>query len=96
MSGDLYKNKKPSELTAEDIAAIRDKNSTKANMGEGKVDVIGGAVNAGKQLYNSVKQIVNDSMTKTIEVKKDNDNRVKTIKQPKPRANPSEILRKKK
>jgi len=91
--GDLYKGKKPSEMTAEDIAEIRDANSTKAKMGEGKPP---SPIAAGKKLYNSVKDVLVNSMAKTIEVKELNKERVQTIKQPKPGANPSEILRKKK
>jgi hypothetical protein len=91
--GDLYKGKKPSEMTAEDIAEIRDANSTKAKMGEGKPP---SPIAAGKKLYNSVKDVLVNSMAKTIEVKESNKERVQTIKQPKPGANPSEILRKKK
>jgi len=86
-------NKKPSDLTAEEITEIRDKNSTKANMGEGKPP---SPLKAGKQLYDSVKDMVINSMAKTIEVKETNKERVRTIKEPKPGANPSEILRKKK
>lgn len=73
-----------------------DKYSTKGTMGEGKVDTVGAVVKAGKKLYNSVKDVVVDSMAKTIEVKESNKERVRTIKQPKPGANPSEVLRKKK
>ena len=91
--GDLYKGKKPSEMTAEDIAEIRDANSTKAKMGEGKPP---SPIAAGRKLYDSLKNIVTDSMAKTIEVNETNKKRVQTIKQPKPGANPSEILRKKK
>jgi isopentenyl phosphate kinase len=79
-----YKDKKSSELTAEEIAKIRDNNSTKANMGEGKVDVLGGIVrgvkNAGSLLHNSVKDIVNASTKKTEEVRKDNEKRKETLK----------------
>lgn len=97
--GDLNKKdeyRMPSQKTI-------DKNSTKGTMGEGKVDTVGAigrgakaAVNAGKQLYDSVKNAVVDSMAKTIEVKESNKERVRTITQPKPGANPSEVLRKKK
>ena len=86
-------NKKPSDLTAEEIAEISNKYSTKATMGEGKPPSL---LKAGKQLYDSLKNIVTDSMAKTIEVKETNKERVRTIKEPKPGANPSEILRKKK
>ena len=59
--GDLYNGKKPSDMTAEEIAAIRDANSTKATMGEGKVNTI----NAGKKLFEGMKNIVKDSMTRS-------------------------------
>jgi hypothetical protein len=91
--GDLYKGKKPSDMTADEIEDIRESNSTKARMGEGKPP---SPIAAGRKLYDSLKNIVTDSMAKTIEVNETNKKRVQTIKQPKPGANPSEILRKKK
>jgi len=80
--------------------ATIDANSTKGRMGEGKPPspavIISKAAKAGAKLYDSVKDVVVNSMAKTIEVKESNKERVQTIKQPKPGANPSEILRKKK
>jgi len=80
--------------------ATIDANSTKGRMGEGKPPspavILSKAAKAGAKLYDSVKNIVTDSMAKTIEVNETNKKRVQTIKQPKPGANPSEILRKKK
>lgn len=80
--------------------ATIDANSTKGRMGEGKPPspavIISNAAKAGAKLYDSVKDIVVNSMAKTIEVNETNKKRVQTIKQPKPGANPSEILRKKK
>ena len=87
------------ELPVPSQATI-DANSTKGRMGEGKPPspavILSKAAKAGAKLYDSVKDIVVNSMAKTIEVKESNKKRVQTIKQPKPGANPSEILRKKK
>jgi len=70
-----YKGKSPSEMTAEEIAAIRDANSTKATMGEGKVNTL----NAGKKLYEGMKNIVKDSMTRsTVTRMKNQENYNKT------------------
>ena len=86
--GDLYKGKKPSEMTAEEIAAIRDANSTKAKMGEGKVNTVGAiakgarsTANAGKQLFEGMKNIVKDSMVRsTVTRMKNKENYDKTKK----------------
>lgn len=69
MSNDLYKGKKPSEMTADEIAYIRDNNSTKANMGEGKAPSV---IDAGKKLYEGMKNIVKGSMARTIQTKEQN------------------------
>ena len=63
------KKKKPSELTAEEIAEIRDKNSTKATMGEGKPP---SPLEVGKKLYNDMKSIVKESMEKTVKTREEN------------------------
>ena len=79
-----YKDKKSSELTAEDIANISDNNSTKANMGEGKVDVVGGIVkgvkNAGTLLQNSIKSLVESSNKRTVEVRQKNQENKDKVK----------------
>lgn len=49
-----------------------DKNSTKGTMGEGK--------NAGSKLYESVKQVVKDSMARTIQTKEQNKENYKKTK----------------
>jgi hypothetical protein len=67
--GDLYKGKKPNEMTAEEITAIRDANSTKAKMGEGKPP---SPIKAGVKLYEGLKNIVKDSMARTIQTKEQN------------------------
>ena len=68
--------KDPSKMTAEEIAAIRDKYSTKATMGEGKVDV----VNAGKKLYEGMKNIVKDSMVRSSATRMENEENYKKTK----------------
>jgi hypothetical protein len=73
---DLYKGKKPSEMTAEEIAAIRDANSTKATMGEGKVNTI----NAGKKLYEGMKNIVKNSMVRSTVTRMENEENYKKTK----------------
>lgn len=74
--GDLYKGKKPSEMTAEEIAAIRDANSTKAKMGEGKVNTI----KAGQKLYEGMKNIVKDSMVRSTATRMENEENYKKTK----------------
>lgn len=71
------KMKKPSELTAEEIAAIRDKYSTKATMGEGKPM---SPIDAGKKLYEGMKNIVQDSMARTIQSREENKENYKKTK----------------
>jgi hypothetical protein len=75
--GDLYKGKKPSEMTAEEIAEIRDANSTKARMGEGKPP---SPIKAGQKLYEGMKNIVKDSMARTIQTREENKENYKKSK----------------
>ena len=75
--GDLYKGKKPSEMTAEEIAEIRDANSTRANMGEGKPP---SPIKAGQKLYEGMKNIVKDSMARTIQTREENKENYKKSK----------------
>ena len=75
--GDLYKGKKPSEMTAEDIAEIRDANSTKARMGEGKPP---SPIKAGQKLYEGMKNIVKESMVRSSATRMENEENYKKTK----------------
>ena len=75
--GDMYKGKKPSEMTAEEIAAIRDANSTKARMGEGKPP---SPIKAGKKLYEGMKNIVKESMVRSSATRMENEENYKKTK----------------
>ena len=63
-------------MTAEEIAEIREKHSTKATMGEGKVNTL----KAGQKLYEGMKNIVKDSMARTIQTREENKENYKKSK----------------
>ena len=73
-----------SELPMPSQATI-DANSTKGTMGEGKVNVLGiiakGAIKAATKMGESVKNMVNQSMDRTTQVREDNMGRAKQIEE---------------